>query len=311
MFNNSAALRRGVANMVPMPDETWWDKNAVWMIAILLALAGASLIFGSIEGLQGWPVVAELVKAAGDALIVAGVIAATVDRPLKKWLLHEASRGIFKHMVGFDPQPEIKDELERIVFRDTKVLCRRRNIRFRIEPSDAGTVRVTVDTSVEVETPGATAVNGFQQFATFERAENPTMHRLSLIAPADAGQNYDQPNPELKPKPPGILEARMHKVTIKPNTTYQFFSQYSMILPDNFYHAFHVGHPTIGIHVSVFAPDDFVIEPDQTPNHTDIEYDYPGLFMPGRNVTVRWRRERLSLPLAPEPDTVRPLSVDY
>jgi hypothetical protein len=290
LFNRSAVTRPEGANMVPMQGETWWDKNIVWAMGVLLALVGAFLVYGSAEWLQGWEPTADLVKAMGEALTVAGVLSVAVDRPLKKRLLQEASRGIFKHMVGFDPQPEIKDELERIVFWDTKVLCRRRNIRIGIEPSDAGMVRVTVDTSVDVETPGATAVTGFQQFAAFERAENPTMHRLSLIAPSDAGQNYDQPNPELRLKPPGILEARMRDVTIKPNSTYQFFSQYSMILPDNFYHAFHVGHPTIGVHISVFAPEDFVVEPDETPNHVGVEYDYPGLFMPGRNVTVRWHR---------------------
>jgi hypothetical protein len=276
--------------MVPMQDESWWDKNVVWVIGLLLVVVGAFLVYGSVEYLQAWGPVVEIVKGLGEALIVAGVLSLAVDRPLKKRLLREASRGIFKHMVGFDPQPEIKDELERIVFRDTKVLCRRRNIRCRIEPAEQGMVRVTVDTSVEVETPGATAVSGFQQFVTFERAENPTVQRLSLIAPADAAQNYDEPNPEVKLIPPGVLEARMRDVTVKPNTIYQFFSKFSMVLPENFYHALHIAYPTIGVHISVEAPDDFIIEPDETPNHADGEWDYPGLYMPGKNVTVRWRR---------------------
>lgn len=146
-------------------------------------------------------------------------------------------------MVGFDAQPEIRDELEKIVFRDSKLLCRKRKLRFRIEALDAAQVRVTVDASVEMETPGPTAVTGYQQYATFERAENATIQRMTLVAPNDTSQNYDVRNPEAPEKPPGVIEARMQDVTIKPNTVYEFFTKYSMVLPEDFYHSFHVGSP--------------------------------------------------------------------
>lgn len=290
LFNSVAMQSIQPVNIETMPDESWLERNLVWIIGLLLALAGGGAIFASQRFITVWHTsLGELSYALGEALIIAGVLSIAVDRPLKARLLKEASRGIFKHMIGFDPQPEIKDELEKIVFRDSKLLCKRRTIRFQIEPLDPGQVRVSVETSVDVETPGATAAT-YEQYATFERAENATIHRMSLIAPSDANQNYDVPNPDTHLKPPGILEARMSEVSIKPNTIYHFFTNYSMLLPENFYHSFHVAYPTIGVHISVEAPEGFVIEPDQTPHHAGNQWDYPGLYMPGRNVTVRWRR---------------------
>jgi hypothetical protein len=269
----------------------FWERHCVWLIGIVVALAGACLI--SLGIVSYFPIsreLSELIKAVVEALIVAGALSVLVDPFLKNRLLREATRGIFKHMVGFDPEPEIKDRLERIVFQDAKLLCRRRTLTCRFEPLPNEKVRVTVDTSVEVETPGLSAV-GFSHFLAFERAEQATVHTMSLIAPTDASQNYNFESPVLITKPPGILEARPKEVKIRPGNTYNFYSRYSMILPEDFYHAFHVVHPTIGVHVSVIeTPEGFIIAPDQTANHQGNEWDYPSLFMPGQNLTIRWYR---------------------
>ncbi len=52
----------------------------------------------------------------GEAFLIAGVLALAVDRSLKRELLVDAARGLFVHMLGFDQQPAIKQELAKITF---------------------------------------------------------------------------------------------------------------------------------------------------------------------------------------------------
>jgi hypothetical protein len=276
---------------VQMRIRKFWDEHRVRIVGVLLVLSGMAVMFVNLRcGLQCYSFeLSEIVKGLGEALIVAGALSIAVDPFLKKRLLHEASRGIFKHMVGFDPQPEIKDRLEQIVFKDSKLIRRRQNIRVSLGPTEDHKVLVTVETHVELETPSQSNVE-FQHFLAFERAENPTVHKLTCIVPSDSRQNYEELDLALKSKTPGILEVRCPPIKIRPNTTYQLAAKYSLNLPDDFYHSYHFAYPTVEVRLVVESPTDFVIEPNETKNHVGNEWIYPGLFMPGESITIRWRR---------------------
>lgn len=263
------------------------DRNSAWFIGVSFLLSGITLVAGAASLGTVVPRSSEIARAIGEALIVAGAIALAVDRPLKKELLHEVSLGLFKHLIGFDPDPEIKDRIEQLVFNDTRLLCRRRAIQYRIEPLENRWVRVIVETSVEMETPGLHAVD-HQQWSAFERAERPSLHRVTLVSP-DPQENYDYREPILKSQPPGILEFRCPRIAILPRKTYRFYAAFSMILPEDFYHTYYVGVPTIGIQLSVYAPDSFIVEPDETTHHSGNHWEYPKLFMVGQSLTIRWR----------------------
>lgn len=75
------------------------------------------------------------VSSAAEALLIAGLSALGVDPLLKRDLLREASQGIFKHMLGFEHLPEVKDKLEQSV-RETKLIRKSIDLRCEIEPRD-------------------------------------------------------------------------------------------------------------------------------------------------------------------------------
>jgi hypothetical protein len=79
----------------------------IWIIAILLVLVGAALLWWSPE--------VTFRHGLGEAVLIAGVLSLVVDPFLKRDLQREASLDIFHHMLGFDQQPEIKDRLKDLI----------------------------------------------------------------------------------------------------------------------------------------------------------------------------------------------------
>ena len=126
--------------------------------------------------LEHW---AELIRAAGEAIVIAGVLALIVDRPLKRALLREAAQGIFKHMLGFDHQPEIKERLQEIAL-ETRLFVRRKYVHLTIEALDNHLVRTTANAEVDLVNPSSTP-QPFEQLMQFECAEEATSLGMGLI----------------------------------------------------------------------------------------------------------------------------------
>lgn len=61
LLNPVATAYARVANMDSMDDDAWWDRNAVWVIGVILALVGAPLWSSAVriglqDGSQHWEI---------------------------------------------------------------------------------------------------------------------------------------------------------------------------------------------------------------------------------------------------------------
>ena len=214
-----------------------------------------------------------------------------IDPFLKERLLREASKGIFHYLLGFDQQPEIKERLKTLVF-DTRRFRRNFCLKCVLIPED-DKMRLEMDVSFEVFNPTGEALK-YRHAPQFERVENPKVHLLALVS--GSGVSYSKTNLKLTPKQgdPEVLEAEAGTTDIEPsskNISYRFTNKFSLIYPQEFFYAVHVGTPTIGMRIEVVPPKGFKVTASHTPTCTDNIWQYDKLFMPGEHVDVRWERE--------------------
>jgi hypothetical protein len=131
----------------------------------------------------------------------------------------------------------------------------------------------------------------FHQHIAFEKAENATLHELTLISSADHYTIKD--GLKENPKEPGIMEAKGRSVRIRPsksNIRYLFGAKYSMILPIDFYYKHHFGSPTINATISIDAPKELNVRATSSEIHNGMSWAYQKLFMPEDALHICWNR---------------------
>jgi hypothetical protein len=223
-------------------------------------------------------------------LIVAGILVLLIDPFLKERLLREASEGIFHYLLGFDQQPEIQERLKKIVF--TTTLFRKNfHVKCVLIPEN-DKMRLDMDVSFDVFNP-TDQIREYIHASQFENVEHPKSHVMALISQAGS---YSKISVLFSPKNDDIevLEANAGPTTIKPERekiSYRFSHKLSLSYPLEFFHAIHVGTPTIGMTLEVVPPEGFKVTASQTPTCTENIWRYDRLFMPEEHVNLRWERK--------------------
>lgn len=109
-------------------------------------------------------------------MLIAGVLAITVDPFIKHRLLHEASKDIFHHLVGFSLPGEIQERIKSIVLspklyrRDMDLICTFTRV--------SEGVRIDWEYKFELVNPSRDKAP-FRQRFEFEKLESPTLKSIS------------------------------------------------------------------------------------------------------------------------------------
>jgi hypothetical protein len=286
--------------MTQSPDEfsikRGWERTIArlpyfYVSVLLWVMAVALYCLPKISYLTLYvPWLATIFHPIGESLIVAGILVLLIDPFLKERLLREASKGIFHYLLGFDQQPEIKTRLRALVF-DTKLFRKNFCLRCVLVPEN-GKVCLNMDVSFEVFNP-TDEVQRYRHATQFERVESPNVHVLALISTA---VSYSKNDIALKPKSDDteVLEAEAGPIDIEPSAkgiSYRFSGKFSLVYPEEFFYAVHVGTPTIGMRIEITPPKGFRVTASQTPTSTEDVWEYERLFMPGEHIDFRWERE--------------------
>jgi hypothetical protein len=260
--------------------------------AVLCALGAFSLYFKSAgwEWLHWSPVLFhELVPAIGEALIVAAILAVVVDPFLKEKLLHEASKGIFEHIIGFDHEPQLKAEIRAIAF-ETKLYQKDYNLTCVVVPNPDGTVNLMLSKELEVLNESLGVVKYIPGWR-FTESDQPKDCKVESIID---GHDCTRVDVEFKEDGSGYLAAYAPEVKIKPkreNTRYRFVSRCSAIQPQDWYHPIYFGLPTIDVRITATAPTSWKVWiGDQKPQLGTAMFHDSGLFMTGRHIEIHWRK---------------------
>ena len=146
--------------------------------SLLIVVLGICLIYAS-DLLDAWRL-GSLVSKAGEAILIAGVLAFAVDQFLKRELLADAARGLFVHMLGFDQQPEVKKRIADIAF-GTKLFISKKQIICSITKAPVlGKVDMRVRMHWTIQNPTSESLP-YNYGLAWERAERPTQATLGMI----------------------------------------------------------------------------------------------------------------------------------
>jgi hypothetical protein len=103
-------------------------RGGFWFAVVVIGAAGAVLLVSATEWLHGG--LRGLASGFGTALIVAALLAATVDYYLKRGLLQDAWTQLFGYLLP----DQVREELDWISKQE--LLCERYDLTLRLEPTD-------------------------------------------------------------------------------------------------------------------------------------------------------------------------------
>jgi hypothetical protein len=265
--------------------ESWWEgvieKTPVKYICLILGALGGSFLY--------WAPRDSFRHSLGEAAIIAALLIFLVDPFLKARLLREAAKDIFHHLLGFDQPPEIKKRLQSIVF-DTKLFRRDFCMRCSLVPESGNLMRLECECSFDVVNPTSDAIS-YPHLAQFEKSENPQYRQMTLVS---VQENYAKiPKVTDKADDPWVLEANAGETNIQPSSshiTYRFGTDFSLEYPQEFFHAVHFTHPTIGVTIELLPPVGYEAVASPTKTVAGNTWKYEKLFMPAEHVDIRWRK---------------------
>ena len=185
--------------------------------------------------------------------MIAGILTLGVDPFLKTRLMREAERGVFKHLIGFDHEPELKAALQKIAF-ETKLYARDYLLEVKIEDSSVeGSVKVSIAKTFQIINQGLEE-QPFKpgwEFATYDRARD-----CKIFTYVD-GEQAAIGTPAFAETDKGYCAAFGKTRMIQPRhkqKRYRFKVECAFESRRNWYHPIYFAYPTIGLTVNMTAP---------------------------------------------------------
>ena len=234
--------------------------------------------------------------ALADALIIASVLAFTVDLYLKERVLREVSSDVSKYLVGYRLPEEIQNRIRSLL--QTRWIRRNCRIRLRLTESHghAGRVGIEIVVSREVENI-TTEEASFQDRFSYERHLPQSLLEMRCDS-ADAKAQYQMNVAALvreKNDEPGVMQATGEVVKIPPvhetvGRCYEFTVRYSAEYSENYSDIYTFDLPTIGVIFEDECPPGFRVTLPPADVSAPNRWEYRKLFLPGEHIRYRWER---------------------
>jgi hypothetical protein len=235
----------------------------------------------------------KLLGAFGEALVIAGFLALTVDRYIKWRTFREISHGVAEYLIGYQlpagAQAKIKDLMSCTIIREDM------DLHWRIMPSEeAGKVKVAVNLSFHVKNISSED-QIYQQCVFVEKQDKPVIEEMQCNS-SDSSSCYRLKGTDVahdRPGEPGVMEAVGPEITIKPNKDsdqpyYRMAARYSMVLPDEYSDVFAFGGSTLRVKISADVPDTLVFSPPDSDDAAISAWFYNKFYLPNQHLRVRW-----------------------
>lgn len=242
----------------------------------------------------------EFAKLTGHALVIAGILALTVDRFIKERFLKEVSWDVSKYLIGYNLPPEIQDKIRDLM--RTEVVRRNFELRYRLtspaQPSIPPKLKLEIEFSFELENV-TSRTQVYQQHVAFEKHDKPSLVELRCDS-TDAKAVYcwqESTLLEEKDDEPGVLEAFGKKIKIPPHNceqgkTYKIGGKYFFVVPEDYSDLFSFFSPTINVTaIAVDVPQDLEFVAPLGDVSTTRRWEYRRVFLPGEHIHVRWFRK--------------------
>ena len=263
------------------------------VLLLLLVACGVSLLyFGS--GFLG-----HAAEGIGEALIIAGVLALTVDGYVKEHLLKEASQDIAMYLVGYQLPPEIQGTIKDLM--STNLVARGVHLHYELSlpKQSPGKVLAEVTLTYHVDNI-SNKKRSYKQRVYQQNTFSPAFLELRCDSNDEKGK-YHLGARELSLQLKGqeaefVAKVVAPEIQLRPRDQagsfrYQFTAKFTLLFPEDYSDFFVFDDPAIGVIITAGYPEqlDF-IGPSDPDNINRWEYDR--VFFGGEQTTVQWRKKR-------------------
>ena len=257
-------------------------------------------------------------ESSGDALVVASILALTVDRYLKqKFVMEELPKLVidgYEHFAGYEFPPEMQEHIRTLLL--TQIVRRDLNLSVRLTPSKIGANTVIVDAELSYSVVNLRKLDvPYEQH--FEHDKQPEFLELQCDS-NDKSASYWYKGAEVKPESldGGMLAVTGPKVFIKASNEdrqikYRFIVRYRFEDESREDESLVITHPTIRASVSAEDPTGGTAFRNLTPEPSGSSgvntWQYSRIFLPEETFGVRWWPHKIT-PLGDTLKSSTPLS---
>lgn len=270
----------------------WKNTALFWALIVGQITAGVLLLyFPPKHATEFW-------YALAHALLVAGLLAVTVDIYLKKRTLKEVANDVSKFLVGYSLPAEVRDSIQDLMH-ETLI---RRNSLLRIElvplNNNEKEVKLKIEVFDEVENISSKG-QIYVDEVSYEKHDKQTVTEMRCDS-NDPRARYCNFGEKLtivdNKEEPGVKCVRGKKIKLpsysqKSGFQYRFGAKWEIILHENYSDVMSFARPTINATVEVNCPSNFkfTLSPQ-----ADIEnanrWEFRRLFLPDQHIRYRWDR---------------------
>lgn len=266
---------------------------------MLLFLIGCFCIVRT-EGLNHWlenhTTLEEGFTALGHALLIASILAGSVDGYAKGRLLKEAMHSMSKYLIGWELPGELQDRIKNIM--GTGLVRRNFHIHYKISLIELDPNHVTLTVKMEYEVENLThQKQRYRQTLTLEKHLRAEVLEMRCNSQDVASQYYksnhlDRLEQEIDAKTK-IIGAYGNDIQLLPKRhglKYNFSHTYTCQMEIEDSDIFIFAGPAINASITVECPDEIEFVANSSERMSENRWDYDRSFLAGEHLTVRWFR---------------------
>jgi hypothetical protein len=272
-------------------------KVGLWGFLILLIVVGVGLLtFASAVDLPR--PFTELVPSVGAALLIGGILGASVDRWLKARLLRDA----FKSLFGYVLPEQLRAELDWVYTRE--LLCDRSDLTLTIRPiPDSDLMTVDIEWHRDLRNITSRTVAWLPKFTLDEWFHDGHRSRVTSLSATQDGETWEESRDHHDH--PSTVERRLTKeLVLKPDETITVVSEGQETRHASDAWVLNLSVATANPRVTVHAPDAICWrvnpgkrQPEQPVREIGpVTRELTGTLLPGQVIEVRWWPRTAALP---------------
>jgi hypothetical protein len=269
-----------------------WPTLRFYLFCAGLVLAGFGVVFWWPH--ERWPG-HEAATGVAHALIIAGILAGSVDSFVKQRLLREVSRDSMEYLLGYGLPKLVQTRIRALMA--TSLIRSEYEQRYRLEETAAGTVRVHVAFSYILENYGTDAEE-YNQMLQVGLHERPSVLSMACLS-SDLAAQYDLQGSKLREyekeenrdtlcfEGPTLLIQPIRKEIV-----YRFFGQF-FIEPSDPTDMLSFGMTTIGVTVLAEVPAGYTFRSASFPKDalkSGNTWRYDRAFLTGEHLRFNWKK---------------------
>ncbi len=239
----------------------------------------------------------EFVHSTGHALIIAGILAATVDHYLKGRVLREVTSDVSKYLVGYRLPTEVQGRIGELM----QIKWIRRRFQLRViftEIEEDHKIKLDIQISEEVQNITSETLS-YQDRLQFDFHEPVRVIALECDCDDPKGSYYlgEAELGALRSERDGSIIFKGKEVRIPPiaeliGRSYRFGARYEQCHPTKFSEVVTFSIPTIGVSIEITdRPQNYRFHISPVADYVGHDkWEFKRLFLPGEHIKILWER---------------------